>query len=130
MRLLLDTHVWLWWRASPDRLSESTAAALVDRANSVFISSATVWEIAIKHSLGRIELPEAPKRFVSTRMARDGFLPLPIEHQHALAAADLPRLHDDPFDRMLVAQGQLENLRLVTADETVMKYDVAILGAT
>ena len=126
MKLLLDTHVFLWLQTVPERLGEH-AALVTDVSNELVVSAASSWEIAIKHEIGRLQLPEAPARYVPSRIRIIGARALAIEHSHALAVATLPPLHRDPFDRMLVAQAQLEGLTLLTADEAVARYPVASL---
>ena len=124
MSLLLDTHVILWWLADDAALSDEVKARL-DTEPQAYVSSATVWEVAIKQGAGKIvepaDLPE--------RIRRSGFRELPINFEHATVAGRLPLIHRDPFDRMLVAQAQCEDLTLVTRDEHCQKYDVAILAA-
>ena len=127
MNLLLDTHVWLWWMTTPSRLPAETAAALRDLNSELSWSTACVWEIAVKHALGKLPLPEDPRTFVRARMAATGAVALSITHEHVLRSALLPRHHADPFDRLLVAQAQLDNLTLVTGDPQLSAYDVPIL---
>jgi PIN domain nuclease of toxin-antitoxin system len=129
MRLLLDTHAWLWMIARPERLSAEARARLEDPGNELFLSAASAWEISIKYRLGKLELPEPPERLVPSRLARDGVIPLPVTVDHALRVAALPDLHRDPFDRLLVAQAQLEGLVLVTADPAIAAYGAEILRA-
>jgi len=129
MRLLLDTHVWLWWFLEPGRLSDRARAAIAAKGNTLLFSAASSWEIAVKHALKKLKLPEPPALFVPQRIARHGMVPLPIEHSHALRVAELPRRHSDPFDRLLVAQAQLEKATVVTADPSFVLYDVDILWA-
>ena len=126
MRLLLDTHVFLWVQTAPERL-KGQLALVEDERNELIVSAASSWEIAIKHQLGRLPLPEAPARYVPSRIQMIGAQSLPVEHSHALAVAELPTLHGDPFDRLLVAQAQLENLTILTANETVAQYPVATI---
>jgi PIN domain nuclease of toxin-antitoxin system len=123
VRLLLDTHVFLWLLAEPERLGDHLAA-LEDPAHQLFLSAASSWEIAIKAQLGRLDLPDDPKRYVPDRMRAIGAEPLPIQHSHALAVGGLPPLHRDPFDRLLVAQARDLRLRVVTADPQIGRYDV------
>lgn len=131
MKLLMDTHCWLWWFAQPERLSEESIASLVDEANEVWFSVASVWEIGIKVTIGKLPLPEPVDSYISSRMAQLGARSLDISVTHALQAAALPLHHLDPFDRMLIAQAQLENMTIVTADNMFSKYqDVSILWAT
>lgn len=126
-RILLDTHVWLWLNGDPERLSEEARQALVDPGNELFLSAASTWEIAIKHAAGRLELPAPPTQYIPIRLAENNVRPLPIQHGHTLAAADLPLHHRDPFDRMLAAQARQEDLVLATGDERLRVYDAPIL---
>lgn len=126
MRLLLDTHVFLWLLAEPERLG-SQIALLEDPGNQLLLSAASSWEIAIKSQLGRLSLPDDPKRYVPERMRAIGAEPLAVQHTHALAVVDLPQLHRDPFDRLLVAQAIDLKLRIVTADEQIRRYEVETL---
>lgn len=121
-RLLLDTHVVLWWLADDAELSEELKTT-IDQEVDVFVSAATVWEVAIKQQLGKITAPaDLPEQI------RDSELPnLAITSNHALAAGRLPPIHRDPFDRMLVAQAQSEGLTLVTRDKVLRSYHVPLL---
>ena len=129
MRYLLDTHVFLWMQSAPEQIGEAARAMVAAPENELFLSAASAWEIAIKHGIGRLELPEHPDRYVPDRMRRSGVDGLPIAHAHALHVARLPPLHRDPFDRMLVAQANTEQLPLITVDEAVMEYDVDTIDA-
>jgi PIN domain nuclease of toxin-antitoxin system len=122
--LLLDTHVVLWWLADDKRLSAAARDEIL-LAEEARVSAATVWEIAIKRALGRLEIPDDYLDHVE----RTRFRPLAISFAHAQAAGALPRHHDDPFDRMLVAQSRVEGLTLVTADRRLGEYGVAVLAA-
>lgn len=126
MDLLLDTHVFLWWDAGARQLNDAAAAAIADGENSVFVSAASIWEIAIKRQLGRLSFKGSP----TAAIGRNGFLSLPILPLHAEQAAVLPALHADPFDRMLIGQAQLASLTIVTADSKVAAYAVPQLWAT
>jgi len=123
VRLLLDTHVFLWLLAEPERLGRQLRT-VEDPANDLLLSAASSWEIAIKVRLGRLDLPNSPARYVPDRMRAIGAEPLAVEHGHALAVAELPMLHRDPFDRILVAQARHLRLRIVTADADIARYDV------
>lgn len=124
MKLLLDTQCWLWMQAAPERLSESTRASLLDMDNELLLSSASSWEIAIKHSLGKLPLPEPPDTYVPSRMELSGVTGLPVEHAHALRVSTLPMHHRDPFDRLIIAQAQTEGVPVLTADDAFDAYDV------
>ncbi len=123
MRLLLDTHCWLWMQVSPERIGSNALDQLTDPENALFLSSASSWEIAIKWALGKLPLPQTPEEYVPRCLERQGVLGLPVQHRHALHTASLPPHHRDPFDRLLVAQAQLERLTLVTADKKLAAYE-------
>jgi PIN domain nuclease of toxin-antitoxin system len=123
-RLLLDTHIFLWWRGEPSRLSSKVQSSIAT-ADIVFVSVASAWEAAIKVSVGRLELPET----MEAGVIASGFEKLLITFSHTERAASLPPHHRDPFDRMLVAQAQSEGLTLVTHDRLLEPYDVEVLWA-
>jgi PIN domain nuclease of toxin-antitoxin system len=126
VRLLLDSHAFLWWCADDPRLGAGERQAIRDGQNDVFLSTASVWEMAIKQALGRLTLPEPP----SVVVARLGIERLAVQFEHAEATLRLPPLHRDPFDRLLVAQARLEGLTLVTRDPLIRSYPgVAFLPA-
>jgi PIN domain nuclease of toxin-antitoxin system len=129
VRLLLDTHVWLWMLTTPERLNEAARSAVADPAHEVVLSAASAWEVAIKHELGKLPLNGSPAQLVEVSIRELNVSVLPITIGHALAAATLPLHHKDPFDRMLVAQAGLEGLTLVTADEVIRQYDGVLLWA-
>jgi PIN domain nuclease of toxin-antitoxin system len=129
MKYLLDTGVWLWSLWDPDRLSRRSRAVLADFGHEIFLSAVTSWEVAIKSRAGKLHLPEAPGTYVPRRMADQGLRPLPVSHRHALAVFGLPDHHQDPFDRLLIAQSNLEDMILITADRLIEKYPVQILWA-
>jgi PIN domain nuclease of toxin-antitoxin system len=122
--VLVDTHVWLWMLTSPDRLSSAARRAVASPSNDVFVSAASAWEIAIKHQLGRITLPEPPAKYVPAKIVASGCTALPIEVGHTLRAGALPQHHRDPFDRLLVAQAQAMSIPLVTSDRAIAPYAV------
>ncbi len=129
MRLILDTHIWLWMVAEPERFSPESAALLQDGSNELLLSAASSFEIAIKFALGKLSLPAPPQEYVPAQIARTGVASLAIEHAHALAVAGLPPHHRDPFDRLLIAQAQMEGLTIVTVDRRIGVYDVPIRWA-
>ena len=126
MRLLLDTHVFLWLQTEPERIGDHLPL-VEDRTTTLFLSAASAWEIAIKYGIGRLPLPEPPERYVPTRMRAIGAEALPIEHAHALAVAALPALHRDPFDRLLIAQAGAAGATILTADPAVAQYPAETL---
>jgi PIN domain nuclease of toxin-antitoxin system len=125
MKLLLDTHVLLWWLADDQRLRERTAATIVSGDNEILVSAASVWEIEIKRAKGALSAPDD----LLDQIVACGFGLLAIDGRHAHAAGRLPQHHHDPFDRMLVAQATVEAAALVTADSTLSAYGVALLDA-
>ena len=129
MRLLLDSHVFLWMYGDPDRLSSRVRRLLADAEQDLFLSVVVAWELGIKIGRKRLTLPEPLEAFVTARAHRDRMALLPIELRHVLEAVSLPAHHGDPFDRMLVAQARAENLTVVTADPWISKYDVDVLAA-
>lgn len=130
MTYLLDTHVWLWLQTARSRIRPDLLEELRDGGTSVRLSAVSSWEIAIKWAIGKLPLPEPPDRYVPSRMERSGVEGLAIEHVHALRVAELPRHHPDPFDRLLVAQAQIEGFAIVTADPAFGPYDVSVVHAT
>ena len=122
MRLLLDTHALLWWLAD-EGLSSQTRDAIADPANLVAVSAASAWEIAIKKALGKLTAPDD----LEQQMHAGGFVALPINLAHGIAAGQLARHHDDPFDRMLIAQALAEGLTIVTRDKRFEDYGVALM---
>ena len=123
MRLLLDTHVAIWWLSGDRRLTAATRLSIED-ASDAFLSVVSVWEILIKQGSGRLDLPDG---FVDA--LRDDFVELPLTFDHALEGRTLPFLHRDPFDRMLVAQAKAEGLTIVTSDRILSEYGVPVLVA-
>jgi len=126
VKLLLDTHAFLWLHAEPERFG-SQLSILEDTRNDLVVSAASAWEIAIKHARGRLPLPEPPVRYVPDLLRRIGAESLAVEHSHALATSALPPLHGDLFDRLLVAQARLLDATLVTSDERIVQYPVRTL---
>lgn len=128
MRVLLDTHVFLWWASDRGRrLSPDARAVIEDPETDIFVSAATGMEVATKVARGRLELPGPPETYVPSRLARHGFRALPIEMEHALRVGLLPDTHRDPWDRILIAQAQTESMPIVTADPVIGQYDVDVI---
>ena len=125
MRLLLDTHIFLWWLSDWEQISESARAAIADPNNEVLVSAVTGWEIGIKKARGRLVAPDNLAAVVEEKR----FEHLSLTFAHAERAAALPPHHRDPFDRMLIAQAQAEGLVLVTRDSRIADYEVATMGA-
>jgi len=119
MRLLLDTHILLWWIMGDRRLTKDLAAVVASAENDVAVSAATMWEITIKQMLGRIDVDLEE---LKASIAADGFSELPLRFSHSLKLQSLPRHHDDPFDRILIAQSIAEGRQLVTKDADILRY--------
>ena len=124
---LLDTHTWLWWHTRPECLSERVRKIITDPENRVDFSAASAWEIAIKMSIGKLRLPDDPERYVPAQLAVEGFTILPVALAHALRVSSLPPHHPDPFDRLLIAQAQCEELTLLSSDGRLRMYDVPLV---
>lgn len=127
MRFLLDTHAFIWAVSAPDRLRHSGFDLIADSANTVVFSAISALEIAIKVSIGKLTLPEHASDFVTSRVEALSMTMLPVYASHALRVASLPNHHGDPFDRVLVAQCQIEKLALMTADEALVEYDIDVI---
>lgn len=127
MRLLLDTHVLLWLLADPDRIAQQARTAIEDVSNSLLLSAASTWEIATKHALGKLPLPESPEALLARATHELQATELAITGRHALASASLPRHHNDPFDRLLISQAMVEEAVLVTADRKLQSYSAQSL---
>jgi len=126
MKLLLDTHAFIWWDSDPARLSAPALAALREPANEVWLSVASVWEMVIKAQLGKLTL-RLPLADIVMQQQANGLQILPATLAHALAVAGLPAVHKDPFDRILIAQANVEGAELVSADQVVRQYPVRVL---
>jgi len=124
MKVLMDTHTFLWWNSDDPLLSVSAKEVIADGQNEVYLSAASVWEIVIKSAKGRLILPELPAIYISRRMSLYRFRSLPVQISHAAHIYELPPYHNDPFDRMLIAQSRLESMPLMTRDEDILRYDL------
>ncbi len=129
MKLLLDTQCLLWWFTEPERLNSDAIEQIISEDNQLFFSVASAWEIAIKVSVGKLPLPDPVDIYVASRMQQLGAKYQGITFPHVCKVATLPLLHRDPFDRILVAQSQIEQLTLMTADEILTKYSVDLFWA-
>jgi PIN domain nuclease of toxin-antitoxin system len=120
----MDTHTFIWWVLDMPNLSDSCREIMANGENEVLLSVASSYEIAYKADQGRLTLPDSPEAYIRSRLAANGFGSLPIELSHALRAGVLPKIHADPFDRMLVAQAQIEGMPILTVDPAISRYDV------
>ena len=126
MRLLLDTHIFLWFVSGDPKMSATTRTLLTDPDNQRFVSVASVWEMSIKHSLGKLELGAPFETLIPDALSRNGFSTLPIEFKHLVALNKLPLHHRDPFDRLVIAQAITEQMTVVSADLIFGSYPVQL----
>jgi len=126
MKLLLDTHTFLWWTTDDPQLSATAQELIGNSRNTLYWSAASSWEVSIKYELGRLPLPDAPEQFLPAELGRNRIESLPIVDVHTFLAGGLPRHHRDPFDRMLVAQAQIETFGLITNDTNIRRYEVDV----
>jgi PIN domain nuclease of toxin-antitoxin system len=128
MKVLLDAHALLWWASSAGRrLSERARGLLEDGETVALVGTAVLYEIAIKARIGRLDLPAGPEVYLPQLLRRHRFGVLPVEEAHALRAGSLPLIHRDPWDRLLVAQAQIEGIPIITADPAIGQYDVEVI---
>lgn len=127
MKLLLDTNTFIWWVTDDTRLSETARMIISAKDNEVYFSAVSAWEMAIKAGLGKLQLNENLAEFVHEQLARNRFAPLPMSLDHALRVHTLPGYHQDPFDRALVAQAQVEGLTLLSRDTDIRRYTVDVV---
>ncbi len=127
MMILLDTHAFLWWITDDQRLSNHAREIISNGDNELFLSAASGWEITIKVQIGRLNLPDEPKRFIPEQRKLNFIQSLPIQMSHALHVSTLPDYHRDPFDRLLVAQAQLEGMPILSADPQIAHYQVEVI---
>jgi PIN domain nuclease of toxin-antitoxin system len=125
MNILVDTHVVLWWLDDPKKLSGQAHQLIESLENNVFVSAAVVWEIVIKKSIGKLKAPDN----LLEMLKDEGFIWLPITEQHALRLEQLPPIHQDPFDRIQIAQALTEGFTLITKDKKIVQYDLAYIKA-
>jgi len=127
MRYLLDTHILLWFLQEPEKLPPGTLAIIEEAGGEAAVSIASLWEIAVKVSLNKLSLPRSYGELFPRSVTDSGLTLLPIEPQHLVAVSQLPFHHRDPFDRLLIAQAQVEELTLISNDPLISQYDVALL---
>lgn len=127
MKVLLDTHTFLWWITDHPKLPSRVREIIGDGNNELFVSAVSGWEMAIKAKLGRLQLPDEPQRFILEQLSLNAIQSLPIQMSHALHVFSLPDHHRDPFDRILISQAQLEGLPILTADPQIALYPVEII---
>ena len=129
MRVLVDTHCLLWWLGDSAKLNKKTRGIFLNDQNDLILSAVVSWEISVKYRLKRLKLPKSPKQIFAELFEEGQFSGLAIEHTHTLKTYELSDHHEDPFDRLLIAQAMVENLPVLTADSQLKKYPVKILWA-
>jgi PIN domain nuclease of toxin-antitoxin system len=129
VKILVDTHCWLWLTSAPERFSGRTLKRIAAPETDLYLSAGSAWEIAVKYALGKLKLPRRPADYLATYLRETRTTSLPISVEHAAYVAELPTHHRDPFDRLLIAQAILERLPVLTADPQIGKYDVEIIEA-
>jgi len=129
VNILIDTQIFIWLFGFPNRLSPNVEKLLKNPANTVYFSSVSAWEIAIKYGNGKLQLPDSPKIYIPDRIQRANFKWLEIKHEHTLSVANLPPIHKDPFDRLLITQANVENLTLLSADSVFGNYSVKLIDS-
>lgn len=127
MRVLLDTHTFLWWISDDERLSQKARRTIADGATEVLFSAVSSWEIVVKAALGRLEIPEPTSKFITAQLQANAFGVLPLHLAHTLAVQELPDHHQDPFDRLLMAQAVSERIPLVSGDRRIARYQVRVI---
>jgi PIN domain nuclease of toxin-antitoxin system len=127
MKAILDTHVILWWVTNNPQLSQTARDIISDSSNTLYVSVVSSWEIIIKAQTGKLPLPEPPTQFIQSCLMVNRFVSLPIDLSHVLQVDNLPHHHKDPFDRILIAQAQVENIPLITIDHLIVQYPVQTL---
>ncbi len=127
MKILLDTHAFLWWNDANPQLSRKALSLLEDPSNTLLLSVVSAWEIVIKCQAHKLRLPESPSVYIPTRSAHYGIETLPVILAHVLASESLPAHHRDPFDRLLIAQAKVEGVPILTADPQIRGYEVKVL---
>ena len=126
MKLLLDTHIFLWFISGDNRLSNDIKQGIRNTDNEVYLSVVSLWEVIIKHQLGKLPLPEPPERYLPIQRERHQIASLPLDEASVSQVAGLPLLHRDPFDRMLIGQALEHNLTIVTVDDVIQAYSVSL----
>jgi PIN domain nuclease of toxin-antitoxin system len=127
LKVILDTHAFLWWIADSDRLSRRAREILGESGNTLFLSAASAWEIVLKQQIGKLKLPQPAGKYIPSQLAMNRIDTLPISLSHTLRLADLPLHHRDPFDRILIAQSIVERMPIVTADPLFAHYSAKTL---
>jgi PIN domain nuclease of toxin-antitoxin system len=126
-RFLLDTHIFLWWISDNPKLYDAARKTISDPKNELYLSAASTWEMVNKSKLGKLSLTETPEAFIRKQLYFNNIKSLDITVEHTLAVSALPLVHNDPFDRLLIAQATLEGLVIITDDEWIRKYNITVL---
>jgi PIN domain nuclease of toxin-antitoxin system len=127
MNLLLDTHAFLWWVTDDPQLSATVQSMIAEPNNTIYFSVISAWEIIIKYQSGKLKLPEPATTYISSRLTTNNFSTLPVEIAHVMGVASLPNYHRDPFDRLLIAQSQVQQIPIATVDNLICQYPVTVI---
>ncbi|MBF0099874.1 MAG: type II toxin-antitoxin system VapC family toxin [Desulfobacterales bacterium] len=127
MKYLLDTHIFIWWILDDPKLSDVFKSKISNSNNEFYFSAASAWEIVIKSSIGKLTLPDSPEKFINDQLHQNRIIELGITIEHTLQLLTLPFLHKDPFDRILIAQSNFEQITIITDDVLIKQYDVKVL---
>jgi PIN domain nuclease of toxin-antitoxin system len=127
MKVLLDTHAFIWWSTNDPQLSQTARDTIADPSNTILFSVVNAWEIIIKQGTGKLTLPEPATTYIPSRIAANQFVTMPVNLSHILQVASLPDLHRDPFDRLLIAQSQTEQIPIITIDRYVVQYPIDVI---
>ncbi len=128
MKLLLDTHIFLWLNFEPEKLSDHIRDVCSDSANQLYLSIVSPWEIQIKQQLGKLKFQSPLNKLINVQIEQNDLILLPIQLKHIYALSDLPHIHKDPFDRLLIAQSHVESMRLVSTDKKFQQYSVVVIS--
>ncbi len=127
MRFMLDTHVFLWMISALEKLSQTAKDIIQNPDNTLFISAISGWEIVIKHKLGKLELPDNAGKYLLEQMRMNGIKDIPVLMEHSLKVLDLPDIHKDPFDRMIISQSSVEQIPVISGDQSIAQYNINVI---
>jgi PIN domain nuclease of toxin-antitoxin system len=124
VKYLLDTHIFIWWITDNPKLSPNIRSVVSDDGNELYLSTASIWEMMIKSKLQKLQLTDDPKTFIKEQVKINSINILDVKMEHSLETYELPDIHKDPFDRILIAQAKIEKLTIITTDSYIVEYDV------
>lgn len=127
MKLLFDTHAFLWWESEPEKLSPTALVLCEDKSNQLLLSVVSVWEMQIKIQLGKLKLKKSLKEIIERQLSENDLKILSVELNHALTLKDLDNHHKDPFDRLIISQAKVEKLAIISGDKVISRYDIEVI---